>query len=152
MLLTMPGESKVRSTTTPNLCFIHLSIRLFQGFPADNIQAYEIYNSKAQTLARTHLALVETQRQLLALWHTSDPSTEISLTTPISYYDRFRIRIPGDRSFVLGPHIDGGSIERWEDPGFRTCFKNILEGRWREHDSFDASPRIHAKQDLYHAA
>jgi len=35
----------------------------------------------------------------------------------MSYYDRLRIRKPGDSKFALGPHIDGGSLERWEDPG-----------------------------------
>jgi len=112
-----------------------------------------MYNSKAQIRARTNAALIETQKFMLSLWHTSDPSTEISLTTPISYFDRLRIRQPGDATFTLGPHIDGGSFERWEDPGYRACFGKILQGgsRWREHDPFDATPRIHAKQDLYNA-
>jgi len=42
---------------------------------------------------------------------------QVSTTTPVSYYDRLRIRFPGDSVFALGPHIDGGSLERWEDPG-----------------------------------
>ncbi|KAI3611953.1 duf1479 domain protein [Moniliophthora roreri] len=108
-----------------------------RGFPADNIQVYEFYNTIAQTKARTHPA--------------SNPDSEVSLETPISYFDRLRIRLPGDTMFTLGPHCDGGSIERWEDPTYRTCFKNILEGNWRAHDPFDATPRIHAKQDLYNA-
>lgn len=124
------------------------------GFPSDNIQVYELYNSKSQIFARTHPALIDTQRFLLTLWHTSDPNTEISLSTPISYFDRLRIRHPGDSKFALGPHIDGGSLERWEDPGYRSCFKKILEGgsNWRQHDPYDASPRIGAKQDLYHGS
>lgn len=124
-----------------------------RGFPADNIQAYEIYNSPAQTRARTHPALLATQRALLGLWHASDATTPVSLRTPVAYYDRFRIRTPGDRAFVLGPHIDGGSVERWEDAGFRRCFGRVFAGgsRWREHDAFDVSPRVHATQDLYHA-
>ncbi|KZV65342.1 DUF1479-domain-containing protein [Peniophora sp. CONT] len=121
-----------------------------KGCPSDNIQVFEIYNSTAQTRARTHPALINTQRALLELWHVSDPTTQASMRTPISYYDRFRIRIPGDRLFTLGPHIDGGSLERWEDPGYRRCWSNILSGKWREHDPFDVSPRIGAKQDLYH--
>jgi hypothetical protein len=54
---------------------------------------------------------------------------------------------------LLGPHLDCGSIERWEDPGFRSCFRRILEGNggWRAHDPWDASPRVDAKQDLYNA-
>jgi len=132
--------------------YIALNNDKVKGFPQENIQAFEIYNSEAQTRARTHPALLQTQRALLQLWHASDPQAKLSRSTPISYYDRFRIRLPGDRSFVLDPHIDGGSLERWEDPGFRACFGAILGGRWREHDPFDAAPRLHAHQDLYHAA
>ncbi|KAJ6627724.1 hypothetical protein B0H10DRAFT_2161062 [Mycena sp. CBHHK59/15] len=122
-----------------------------KGFPADNIQVYELYNTASQIRARTHPALLDTQRVLLSLWR--DSSGEVSLSTPISYFDRLRIRFPGDAKFALGPHVDGGSIERWEDPEYRRCFSKILEGgsAWREYDPFDAGPRVHAKQDLYHA-
>lgn len=122
------------------------------GSPADNIVFYELYYSKAQLLARTHPALINTQRALLSLWHTSNPASAISLSTPISYFDRLRIRPPGPSAFTLGPHIDGGGLERWEDPGYRSCFQKVLDGKWREHDPFDASPRIDANQDLYNAA
>lgn len=54
--------------------------------------------------------------------------------------------------FTLGPHIDGGGLERWEDPGFRGCFKEILSGDWRSHDAFDATRRIGIKQDLYNTS
>ena len=114
---------------------------------------YEIYNSKAQTLARTHPALIATQEYLLSLWHTSVPDTGVSVRTPISYFDRFRIRDPGPSVFTLGAHIDGGSIERWEDPAFRSVWKRVLEGgdAWKLHDPFDISPRLDAVQDLYNA-
>jgi len=125
------------------------------GFPEDDIQVFEIYNSIAQTRARTHPAVVETQKFLLSLWHTSNPASPISLQTPISYFDRLRMRHPGDAKFTLGPHVDGGSVERWEDPGLRKVFGNILKGgsgTWKAHDPFDASLRIGAKQDMYHAS
>lgn len=96
--------------------------------------------------------MLATQRALLSLWH--DPSGQVSLETPISYFDRLRIRFPGDAKFTLGPHVDGGSIERWEDPGYRKCFSKIILGgsSWREHDPYAASPPIHAKSDLYNAS
>ncbi|EIM79482.1 uncharacterized protein STEHIDRAFT_126484 [Stereum hirsutum FP-91666 SS1] len=127
-----------------------------RGYPADNIQVYEFYNSRSQTAARTHPNAIITHKWLLAtLLHASDPKSKISLETPISYYDRLRIRQPGDATFALGPHIDGGSLERWEDPGYRSCFASILNtnplngNSWRAHDSFDVSPRIEANSDLY---
>lgn len=101
---------------------------------------------------------MNTQKFLLSLWHASDPSSasEVSLSTPISYFDRLRIRQPGDSKFALGPHVDGGSIERWEDPSYRSCYKNILnsgaKSNWRDHDPFDVSPRLHANQDMYNAS
>ncbi|KAJ7464577.1 hypothetical protein FB451DRAFT_441516 [Mycena latifolia] len=122
-----------------------------KGFPADNIQVFELYNTKSQMRARTHPGVLATQRALLSLWH--DHSGEVSLDTPVSYFDRLRIRFPGDAKFALGPHVDAGSIERWEDAAYRSCFVKILEGgsAWRHHDPYDAAPRVHAKQDLYNA-
>lgn len=126
--------------------------------PAGKPIWYEIYNAPAQVAARTHPSLVDTQKYLLSLWHASPaPDGELPAVSPrtaISYFDRFRIRQPGPSgSFTLGPHIDGGSIERWEDPAFRRVFGRILEGGdgWRRHDPFDITPRLSANQDLYHA-
>ncbi|EER41283.1 DUF1479 domain-containing protein [Histoplasma capsulatum H143] len=71
---------------------------------------------------------------------------------PSSYADRFRIRNPGDAKFALGPHIDGGSLERWEDPEYSSVYQKILDGSWEEYDPFDARHRVHAKMDLYNGA
>ncbi|KAF9007052.1 hypothetical protein BDQ17DRAFT_1351327 [Cyathus striatus] len=106
-----------------------------KGFPPDNIQVFEIYNSKAQTNARTHPGLINTQRFLLSLWHASNPGNRDKFNTPISYYDRLRIRN------LAMPN--GGALERWEDPGFRSVFGKILEGSssWKQFDPYDALPR-----------
>lgn len=101
--------------------YIAANRALARGFPADEPQVWELYNSIGQTQARTHPGLLQTQKWLLSLFHTSDPQSPVSTSTPISYYDRLRIRHPGDSVFALGPHIDGGSLERWEDPGEREC-------------------------------
>ncbi|KAI0090813.1 hypothetical protein BDY19DRAFT_887152 [Irpex rosettiformis] len=128
-----------------------------KGSPADNIVFYELYNSPAQIAARSHPALIATQRTLLSLWNThsatpSDPAL-VSLTTPLSYFDRLRIRPPGPSAFVLGCHLDGGSLERWEDEGYRRCYEKIFtegEKGWRERDwLFDAGLRIKANPDLH---
>jgi hypothetical protein len=49
--------------------------------------------------------------------------------------------------------ILGGSVERWEDAEYRRCFEQVLQGgdAWRQLDLFDASPRLNANSDLYHA-
>lgn len=81
----------------------------------------------------------------------SDPSSEVSLIQPISYFDRLRIREPGPSGWSLGPHIDGGGIERWEDPGYRSCYARVFEGgdSWKHFDPYDVTPRLAANQDLY---
>lgn len=76
------------------------------------------------------------QRQLLSLF-SAPPSTPVSLETPLTYADRLRIRHPGDSKFALGPHIDGGSVERWEDEEYRMVYSKILDGQWRDFDAWD---------------
>lgn len=98
---------------------------------------------------------------MTSLWHVSDPSTPISLHTPLSYADRLRIRQPGDAQFALGPHQDGGSVERWEEAGYGRggVYDAVFEGRWDAaaavegqaggYDAFDAAGRVGAVTDLY---
>lgn len=135
---------------------------MIRGFPEDNKQVYEMYWSKPQIEARAHPNLQNTTRAFLKLFNaphqqTSSPvptALAISLNNPVMYADRLRIRQPGDAKFALGPHIDGGGVERWEDPAFKSYWKRILEGRcdWREHDSWslgDNGERLSANGDLY---
>ncbi|KAG8686896.1 hypothetical protein FRC11_008168 [Ceratobasidium sp. 423] len=121
-----------------------------RGFPADNKQVFELYWSRPQVLARSHPNLLKTTQAVLSLF-TAEPEDEVSLSTPLSYADRLRIRLPGDAKFALGPHIDGGGLERWEDIEYRKCYAEILTGNWRDHDSFKIGPRLNANSDLYHA-
>lgn len=53
------------------------------------------------------------------------------------YADRLRVRHPGDSKFALGPHMDGGSVERWEDEAYRSVYAKILEGKWEEYDAYE---------------
>jgi len=75
----------------------------------------------------------------------------VDLNIPLTYADRFRIRKPGSK-WVFDfnpPHVDGGTIERWEDPFFRKCFENILNGNWKDHDPFSLEGRLNARSSLY---
>lgn len=135
-----------------------------RGFPADDKQVFESYWSKAQVEARGHLAVLDVSRAFLKLFNAphqlrstgddADTDLAISLANPVTYCDRLRIRHPGDSRFALGPHIDGGGVERWEDRPFRSFWKRILEGKcsWREHDPWslgDNGERLAASGDLY---
>ncbi|KAM3074556.1 hypothetical protein ACMFMG_007986 [Clarireedia jacksonii] len=123
-----------------------------RAFPAHDPQVYELYWSPPQVKARAHPNMLAAQRFLLSLWHNASPSSMISLTQPITYADRVRIRQPGDSSFALGPHADGGSVERWERNGYGIggVYDAIFRGDWEFFDPFEASTRVPAVSDLYH--
>ncbi|KAF5638501.1 DUF1479 domain protein [Fusarium sp. NRRL 25303] len=121
-----------------------------RAFPPHDPQVYELYWSPSQLKARSHPNFLTVQHNLMSLWHTTSP-TSISLSQPFSYADRLRIRQPGDASFALGPHIDGGSVERWEPEGYGAghVFDSILQGDWESYDPWDASGRVDAVNNRY---
>lgn len=86
-----------------------------------------------------------------SLWHASSPTARISLANPLSYADRLRIRQPGDASFALGPHMDGGSVERWEREGYGRggVYDRVFEGAWEGYDPWDAGGRVDAASNRY---
>lgn len=90
----------------------------------------------------------------MSTWHSNDSNALISCSHPTYYADRLRIRTPKDASFALGPHIDGGSVERWEDNGYGAghVYDKIFEGHWEQYDPWESSCRIHAESDLYGGA
>lgn len=106
-----------------------------KAFPVHDPQVYELYWSEAQLKARSHPNLLETQRFLMGFWDVGSESP-ISIEHPVAYADRLRMRQPGDASFALGPHIDGGSCERWEENGYGKggdgdgVYSTIFEGNW----------------------
>nr|XP_031862959.1 uncharacterized protein CI109_001434 [Kwoniella shandongensis]KAA5530031.1 hypothetical protein CI109_001434 [Kwoniella shandongensis] len=119
-----------------------------KGFPKDDKQVFELYWSKVQLEARSHPRSMQIQRSLLQLF-SHPPSSQISLNTPLTYADRLRIRHPGDSQFALGPHVDGGSVERWEDEMYRSVYKKVLRGEWEGFDAWTIGERGEAKQNLY---
>lgn len=98
--------------------------------------------------------MIATQRFLMRYWHTKNPEAEISTDDPLTYADRLRIRQPGDAGFALGPHVDAGSVERWEENGYGQghVYDKIFQGNWEEFDPWEASTRINAISDLYNGS
>lgn len=125
-----------------------------KAFPKDKPAVFELYWSPSQIKARAHPNMIETQKFLMSFWHSSDPEAKISTKHPLVYADRLRIRQPGDAGFALGPHVDGGSVERWEPNGYALgkVYDSILQGRWEEFDPWEASGRVRAESDLYEGA
>ncbi|KNG88506.1 hypothetical protein ANOM_003223 [Aspergillus nomiae NRRL 13137] len=125
-----------------------------KAFPPHDPQVYELYWSQPQMRARTHPNMLEAQRFLMSFWHSNSPDAMISPTHPLIYADRLRIRQPGDAGFALGPHVDGGGPERWEDNGYGrgNVYQRIWQGGWEEYDPWEASCRVLAETDLYNGA
>ncbi|KAI0864864.1 DUF1479 domain protein [Xylaria cubensis] len=121
------------------------------AWPQDNPQVFELYWSSPQIRARAHPNLLKVQTELMNIWQISNPESSISLSQTLAYADRLRIRQPGDTKFTLGPHIDGGSVERWEKHGYGLggVYNKIFEGSWEEYDPWDASTRVNANMDNY---
>ena len=88
------------------------------------------------------------------LWHSKDPNAAISSSHPVAYADRVRIRQPGDASFALGPHVDGGSLERWEEGGYGlgSVYDKIWQGEWEQYDPWESSCRLPVMSDLYNGS
>jgi len=121
------------------------------GFPEEDKQFFQLYWTKSQVRARGHPNVLAAGAWLNSFYHVKSGTTidDVDLSTPLSYADRFRMRHPGNVWDRHPPHIDGGSIERWEDETFRLCFADILNGNWREHDPYDLVNRINARSSLY---
>jgi hypothetical protein len=125
-----------------------------KAFPKNNPAVYELYWSPGQIKARAHPNVLETQKFLMSFWNKRDKDALISTEIPVTYADRLRIRQPGDSGFALGPHVDGGSVERWEREGYGRggVYDAVFEGRWEEFDPWEATGRSRVESDLYNGA
>lgn len=122
-----------------------------RAFPVDNPQVYELYWSPSQVKARSHPNLIAAQRFLMQFWHSKDPDALISSSHPTIYADRLRMRLPGDARFALGPHVNGGSCERWEEEGYGRgkVYDAIWDGRWEDYDPWRSDCRLSVVTDMY---
>jgi hypothetical protein len=126
-----------------------LSHHIDLGYPSDDPQIWELYWSPSQVRGRSHPNTLKAATWLnTQFFHTRTPD-KIDFEQQLTYADRVRIRHPSDAKFALGPHVDGGGIERWEDPEYRQVFRQILTGHWEKFDSFDATHRVGANMELY---
>ncbi|EAU85169.2 DUF1479 domain-containing protein [Coprinopsis cinerea okayama7 len=124
-----------------------------EGSPEEDKQFFQLYWTRAQVQARSHPNVLAATVWLNKLYHVKDEklmeAEGVDLSTPLTYADRFRIRHPNNLWPGFPPHVDGGAIERWEDPSFRKCFADILSGDWRKHDPYDLAGRLNARSSLY---
>lgn len=107
-------------------------------------QIFGIYWSRPQVMARQSAELAHTRRWLNRLWDAV--GDEFNPDDECAYADRIRRREPGDATLGLSPHVDGGSVERWLDPGFRRVYRHIFEGDWRDYRPFSAAHRTATRE------
>ncbi|KAK5131820.1 hypothetical protein LTR08_000575 [Meristemomyces frigidus] len=122
-----------------------------KAFPKEAPQVFELYWSPAQIKARSHPNVIAAQRFLMGFWHSRDAGALVSSGHPTVYADRLRMRLPGDARFALGPHVDGGSCERWEEEGYGRghVYDKIWQGKWEEYDPWESSCRLPVVSDRY---
>ncbi|KAF4597097.1 hypothetical protein EYR40_007547 [Pleurotus pulmonarius] len=112
---------------------------------------YELYWTKPQLAARAHPNMLAASVWFNNLFHSKSGQNidGVDMSAPLTYADRVRIRSPGPWPGALPPHVDGATLERWEEPNMRVCFKDILSGDWRSHDPYDLDGRLEALTSLY---
>jgi len=125
-----------------------------KAFPKDKPAVYELYWSPGQVKARADPNILEVQKFMMSFWHSKHPAAPISTGHPVAYADRLRIRQPGDAGFALGPHVDGGSVERWEPNGYGlgSVYNEVFSGNWESFDPWESSCRLPVESDLYNGA
>jgi hypothetical protein len=116
--------------------------RYFSNLVSGRPQIFGLYWSRPQVLARQHANMARTKAFLNGLWdNTSEGGVVFDPNRDLSYADRLRRREPGDQSFGLSPHVDGGSVERWCDPSFHQVYKEVLFGDPQAYNPFRARGR-----------
>lgn len=143
------AEKKVCTNQLRPLYLPWFSFRM-KDFHIDNEQViYESYWSPSQVKARSHPNMLATQSWMNQLYsadadqkgkrstdrkaHFTADIFLVDLTVPLSYCDRVQIRPPGDQTFALPPHVDGGGVERWEDCAYNHVYRKIFQGKVGSH-------------------
>ena len=119
----------------------------FSALASSKPQIYSVYWSKPQMQARQSEALARTRQWLNRLWkYQHDGADVFNPDQELTYVDRVRQRQPGDATLGLSPHCDGGTIERWIDPGYQQVYRHIFGGDLSAYDAFDAGYRTVARE------
>ena len=119
----------------------------FANLSSSRPQIFGLYWSKPQMEARTSEELAVARQWLNRLWQfESENGLEFNPDRECLYADRLRQREPGDATLGLSPHVDGGSVERWIDPGYQQVYRHLLSGDIGSYDPFDAAYRTTTKE------
>lgn len=117
------------------------------GYPSPITNWFAFWTS-GEVQARSHPEIIKLMESMSQFFNIEDETLPVDKDSTVVYPDAFRVRPPGVLS-TLDLHLDAGSIERWEDPTYRSLYAPILEGRWEEWDPWRLDERAFAKTDLY---
>jgi hypothetical protein len=121
--------------------------RYFGTLAAAKPQIYGIYWSRPQVEARQSESLTRVRVFLNRLWVAESEGRRHFEPDQVPVYaDRIRRRPPGASSLGLSPHVDGGSVERWLAPNFRSVYRHVFSGDLQKYDAFDAAFRPEAEE------
>src|SRR5580698_7827401 len=110
-------------------------------------QIYGIYWSRPQVQARQSESLTRVRVFLNRLWVAEiEGRRHIDPDQAPAYADRIRRRPPRASSLGLSPHVDGGSVERWLGPNFRSVYRHVFSGDWQKYNAFDGAWRQNAEE------
>ena len=116
--------------------------KYFSALASGKPQIFGLYWSRPQMEARTSQEMADLRSWLNRLWKwDSENGVEFNPDQECLYADRLRQREPGDDTLGLSPHVDGGSVERWIDPGYRNVYRHIFSGEIDKYNPFDAAYR-----------
>lgn len=116
--------------------------KYFSALASGKPQIFGLYWSRPQMEARTSQEMADLRSWLNRLWKwESENGVEFNPDQECLYADRLRQREPGDDTLGLSPHVDGGSVERWLDDGYRNVYRHIFSGQIHQYDPFDAAYR-----------
>jgi hypothetical protein len=115
----------------------------FSALKTGKPQIFNVYWSKPQVMARQDPKLALARAFLDRLWTFEGVFNPDKQCT---YADRVRRRQPGDKTLGLSPHMDGGTVERWIDPGYQKVYESVFSGHWRRYDPFDGTHRLQTQE------
>ena len=120
--------------------------KYFSSLAEGKPQIFGVYWSPPQVEARQSVELSQTRAWLNGLWEVDAERTDIHPDRECAYADRIRRRAPGDATLGLSPHVDGGSVERWLDPGYRQVYRQVFSGNWQNYNPFEMTYRVEARE------
>ena len=110
----------------------------------------DIWWSPVQVKTKAHPALLETQRLLMELWQSSDPSG-VALTThfPIACARQLFLSAPGEALYTIREPACSQAVNDLAAAGVESSLEEIQRESGKQHDSWDSSALFRSDEDAH---